>query len=602
MWEATTGQKRKELKVPPIEEEKEAANDINTRRTDFMPGYYPSRPNIRSLLLHDNKLIVIVEGHGYTLQQELGYPAILSDYLGTRIYVYDASDVANDDGELVEIARHDLNGRYHSVRGDGSNIHVVTFSYVNTYNDLIGPFERWNYPEEMTNDIYIETVRKNAEEKAIPLFLEKLTTEIKKVTSEVPILARISLWQSEYSGTDLESITYSEGVANNLAQIFSFDLGTTTSGELGDLSASGAFLPSYWGEVYADKEAIIVAGEGYDFSSDTGVSAQTTYLLAMALNGASSAPHSVGSVPGHVLDKYSLDILGNILRVATTVQRFWLIRPMIDAADNVEIIEESSTVNYMTMLELPGPDGNETGVMKKRGQLELGKKDEVFRAVRSFDNLAYAVTFQQTDPFYVMNLTDADNPEILSEINITGFSEYLHPMNDNNDMILAIGKEADDNGAVLGLQLTIFNMEDPRNAFVVKRHTIEKDPQTWSNSAGTWEPKAFRYNRITKRLSIPVDIRSSVDPSLNFNGFIVYVANETTIEESCRIENANEENDESCYYCASLQPRSMIFDGILMTANDQFVRGSDLGNCTKFWGFDVNISSPDGYCCNYWYY
>ena len=608
MWEATTGLKQKEVKVPPIEEEKEKENNTFSTESFLMPGYYYSRPHIRSLLLHDKKLVVIVEGHGYTLQQQLGWPAILTDYLGTRLYVYDTSDAASDNGELSEIARHDMHGRYHSIRADGSNVHVITFSNVNPYPDLIEPFERWNYPKDTTNEEYIEAVTTAAEEEAIPAFSEKLMYEIKKVTGELPNLARMGLWQSEYSGTDLEWITLKDGVVNSFAQVFSFDLATTASGELGDLSAAGSFLPSYWGEVYADKEAVIIAGEAYDFSSVTGVSIQTTYLLAMALSGASSAPHSVGSLPGHVLDKNSLDIVGNILRVATTIQRFWLIRPMmfVDpvedvATDDVEIVEESSTTNYMTMLEMPGPENDEPGVMKKRGHLKLGKKDEVFRAVRSFDNLAYAVTFLQTDPFYVLNLTDPDNPEILSEINITGFSEYLHPMNDDNDMILAIGKEADENGVVLGLQLTIFNMKDPRNAFVVKRHTIEESTETWSFSPGTLEPKAFRYNRVTKRLSIPVNIHSYQDSTLNFNGFIVYVANETTIEESCRIENANENSEKTCYYCASLEPRSMIIDGILVTANDQFVRGSDLGNCSKFWGFDINVSNPDGFCCNYWY-
>lgn len=88
---------------------------------------------------------------------------------------------------------------------------------------------------------------------------------------------------------------------------------------------------------------------------------------------------------------------------------------------------------------------------------KLGKPNELFTAVRFFDNVAYAVTFERTDPFYVLDMKDPYNLDVLAEVEISGFSTYLHSMNDKNCLILAIGQEADENGRVLGLQLTVFD-------------------------------------------------------------------------------------------------------------------------------------------------
>ena len=48
--------------------------------------------------------------------------------------------------------------------------------------------------------------------------------------------------------------------------------------------------------------------------------------------------------------------------------------------------------------------------------------------MRWFDGLAILVTFRQVDPLYAIDLTDQDDPRLIGELKIPGFSEYLHPL------------------------------------------------------------------------------------------------------------------------------------------------------------------------------
>ena len=71
----------------------------------------------------------------------------------------------------------------------------------------------------------------------------------------------------------------------------------------------------------------------------------------------------------------------------------------------------------------------------------------VFTALRFFDSIAYAVTFEQTDPFYVISFEDPETPTVLGELNVTGFSRYMHSAtNDANTQILGDGQEAHESG------------------------------------------------------------------------------------------------------------------------------------------------------------
>ena len=112
------------------------------------------------------------------------------------------------------------------------------------------------------------------------------------------------------------------------------------------------------------------------------------------------------------------------------------------------------------------------------------------------------MTFEQTDPFYKLDVSNATYIRILSEVSITGFSQYLHAVDANEEVILAIGQEADGDGRILGLQISVFDMRENDSAKVA-RHTIELSTETWSSSDALWDKNAVRYNKDTRLLIIP---------------------------------------------------------------------------------------------------
>ena len=68
---------------------------------------------------------------------------------------------------------------------------------------------------------------------------------------------------------------------------------------------------------------------------------------------------------------------------------------------------------------------------------EIGKitdfaKEEKIYSERYVGDKAYVVTFKQTDPLFVIDLSDSKNPQILGELKIPGYSTYLHPYDETH--------------------------------------------------------------------------------------------------------------------------------------------------------------------------
>lgn len=97
----------------------------------------------------------------------------------------------------------------------------------------------------------------------------------------------------------------------------------------------------------------------------------------------------------------------------------------------------------------------------------IGKPGEQIYSVRFMQNRAYIVTFQKVDPLYVIDLSDSGNPAIAGELEIPGFSDYLHPV--GNDLLIGVGKDAKlgNSGTTWfqGIKVALFdvsNMNDPK--------------------------------------------------------------------------------------------------------------------------------------------
>jgi Beta propeller domain len=483
VWDATNGSRVvAQIKMPDVTNSNtttasgstssSSAGTASTGDESFMPASpyaYQPRPEIKTLLLYEGRLLVIVQGYGVGLLPQYGLnESVLYDFLNTHVRVYETSDLvgggsgSGNNYDPVFVA--DLQGSYQAVRSLNGKVHIMSTSAVNTYTDLVMPFEIANAPDTLgtlSPTQYQEAAVEKAQKEAIPRFVNKMMDQLALGDGGFPRLVKISLFQNEYSGSTnsyVEAMTYPSGILNSLALVHSFDMTsarggsgtttttTTTAGggettrrrrnqEAGAVASAGAFLPSYWAQFYGSETHLIIAGQGSRIDAASAYSVETTNFLSFRINdddnnnGTSPTvvPEAAGSVDGYVINNYAMDVKDSFLRVGVSINNRWFYMtdpmPMMEdtggmASDPATTTTttttttsatpdtNSTTENYMVILSLPGrANATDAGTMQEVGRLQLGKPNELFTAIRIYDNVAYAVTYEQTDPLYVLDLS-----------------------------------------------------------------------------------------------------------------------------------------------------------------------------------------------------
>ncbi|MCZ7631016.1 MAG: beta-propeller domain-containing protein [Microthrixaceae bacterium] len=141
---------------------------------------------------------------------------------------------------------------------------------------------------------------------------------------------------------------------------------------------------------------------------------------------------------------------------------------------------------------------------------DLGTGEEV-QSVRFLDDMAYVVTFRQTDPLYAIDLSDPTNPETLGALKITGFSQYLHPVGDG--LLLGVGREATSEGTDTGFKASLFDVSDPANPLEVDKIVIPD-----ANSLVADDPLAFTWDPEADQAIIPLERYGSMTGDLPVDG------------------------------------------------------------------------------------
>ncbi|MFH0956297.1 MAG: beta-propeller domain-containing protein [Candidatus Aenigmatarchaeota archaeon] len=162
---------------------------------------------------------------------------------------------------------------------------------------------------------------------------------------------------------------------------------------------------------------------------------------------------ATGMVPGTPLNQFSLDEYQGNLRIAVTVGGSWMFGGSQESANDVYVLDGSlSRIGAVT---------------------ELGLTERVYSA-RFIQDKGYVVTFRQTDPFYVLDLSDPASPKLAGELKIPGYSAYLHPI--TKDKIIGIGKEGQ------YVKVSLFDATDPANPVEVSKYTLS---EYWSDILNT---------------------------------------------------------------------------------------------------------------------
>jgi uncharacterized secreted protein with C-terminal beta-propeller domain len=120
----------------------------------------------------------------------------------------------------------------------------------------------------------------------------------------------------------------------------------------------------------------------------------------------------------------------------------------------------------------------------------IGKPNEEIYSVRFMQDRAYIVTFEKVDPLYVIDLADTQNPNIAGELEIPGYSDYLHPI--ANDLLLGVGKDAITGNSgtswYQGIKVSLFNVAEIENPTELGNISIGK---RGSNTPLSYDPLSF---------------------------------------------------------------------------------------------------------------
>ena len=187
----------------------------------------------------------------------------------------------------------------------------------------------------------------------------------------------------------------------------------------------------------------------------------TTEILKFDISGEKIEYKTKGKVNGTALNQFSVDEYNGYLRIATTAGNFQ------NAKNNLYVLDSDMVIV---------------------GMLEGLAKGETIKSVRFMGDTGYVVTFEQTDPLFVIDLKDPENPEVLGELKIPGFSNYLHPVTEN--YLLGIGVNGDDNGAGNGIKISLFDVSDKKNPKEVSKFEILPQENT-DNLWGYLDCSAF---------------------------------------------------------------------------------------------------------------
>jgi inhibitor of cysteine peptidase len=190
---------------------------------------------------------------------------------------------------------------------------------------------------------------------------------------------------------------------------------------------------------------------------------------------------SSGKVDGYLINQFAMDEHDGKLRVATTTQKY-------------KQNQEWETENHVFVL-----DAN----MKEVGHLGKIAIGESIYSVRFLGERVYMVTFEQVDPFFVIDLS-SNQPKILGELKIPGFSNYLHPI--EGDLVFGIGKdvkvEADGRLITGALKISLFDVADELNPKEVKNLMIGSE---YTYSEALYDHKAILYVKSKNLLAFTIN-------------------------------------------------------------------------------------------------
>lgn len=323
-----------------------------------------------------------------------------------------------------------------------------------------------------------------------------------------------------------------EGLTSyGLTHVLSLDIGKDDGG-IGGVTIMGATST-----VYSNLERLVLAQPDYRWSeaNDFGlVAEQQTALHVFAIDGKNTKYEASGWVPFQLPNnnpQFAIDEKGGTVRVVTSGR----VRDNPEAEYGDDDFWVTHTENRLFTAQVS------KGELKVVGKTEnYGKPNETTQSARFVGDRAYAVTFEQTDPLVVIDVSDAEKPEVLGKIEIPGFSQYMHPLDENH--LITLGPS----GSRWGLQLQLFDVSDP----VKPKRTDVLDLGDSTSSEASYNHKAFTFYQDKGLLALPLYGNYYTDSRSMFSSHLeLFHIDASKIEALGHVDHAPLFAEQSCGVC-----------------------------------------------------
>ncbi|MBQ9531044.1 MAG: beta-propeller domain-containing protein [Eubacterium sp.] len=283
-------------------------------------------------------------------------------------------------------------------------------------------------------------------------------------------------------------------------------------------------------EVYCNESNLYIAGVRYNFSMEREL-AKTT-IIKCSLDKTNINITATGKIKGNINNQFSMDEKDGYFRIATTTQN-----------------KEDKDINILYVL-----DENLDVV----GKVNSFAKNEHIEAVRFIGDMAYVITYERTDPLFIIDLSNPENPEILGEVKISGFSTMLVPIDEKT--LLGIGYSTEENEfgeATNGLKLALFDIGNPAKPKVIgEKELIGVD------SPAQYSHKALVQNSDEGYFAIPCSYYNEETEEYG-EGALAFSVKNGKIEVNKKFVSDEIEQCQRCVYIGNFIYALDTYEGII---------------------------------------
>ena len=473
-----------------------------------------------------------------------------SDYSGTNVQVegVDEGDIIKSDGEylygvnnqeilvvkaypaeeLSVVSRIPLEQNPQDIFIDQERLLVISRDRPNHYRQGVIAENLKMLPYDYKNHIIIETY--DISDKSSPVKLDSFQMEGNYISSR-KIGSQVYVISSQYlnapnkpvyyiNQTPLEKpyseIRYFPGLIHDTyLHIAQIDLSGRNEFALETFLSSGS-------QIYCSTENLYVTGLEYQPVYGTNYYQESvTQIYKFSLEDGIKY-QAKGQVPGTVLNQFAMDESEGYFRVATTAQ-------------------EWSSTNSQNSVYILDPD------LKMTNSITGIAPGERIYSTRFLHDRLYMNTFLQVAPYFVNDL-NPQNPKVLGQLKIPGFSNYLHPYGDHYVIGLGYDTSLNKSGGVIlgGLKLSLYDVQDVTKPREVDTSIIG-GASSYSEACENHRAFLLHHNLI----AFPAEIysgnsseNSSMDSyrSFEFQGAYIYTLSEQGLDYQGRITHLSSED------------------------------------------------------------